>query len=80
MFAGIVIRQGERLVRYKNALKQYEEENKGLRDEIDFMHLDKDHLIGKIKNIINVGNLKKEPYVVMIEKIQKELANAENID
>jgi len=80
MLTRTVIRQGERLIRYKNALKQYEEENKGLRDEVGFMQLDRDRLIGKIKNIINVGNIKKEPYAIIVERIQKELANAEHID
>lgn len=78
MFLKTVIRQGNKLIEQNNMTKQYEEENQGLRDEIDFMQIDKNRLVRNLKTIIEVGEKNKDAYYFIIEKIKKELADCES--
>lgn len=80
MFTKTVIRQGERIHKQNNIIKQLKEENAGLRDEIEFKDIDRNKLIRKIREHIQLGDTRKELYVNIIDKIKKELDNATNID
>ena len=78
MFLKTVIRQGNKLIEQNNMIKQYEEENQGLRDEIDFMQIDKNRLVRNLKTIIEVGEKNKDAYYFIIKKKKKELADCES--
>ena len=78
MFLKTVWNQGNKIFELNNIIKQYEEENKGLRDEIDFMQIDKNRLVRNLKTIIEVGEKNKDAYYFIIEKIKRELADCES--
>ncbi len=78
MFLKTIWRQGNRIMEQNNVIKNLKEENIGLKDEIDFMEIDKNRLIRSLKTIIAIGEKNKDLYVNIVEKIKRELADCES--
>lgn len=66
-----LINQGQKIIEQDNIIKQLREENKDLRSEKDFAEQCKEWLIRDILKIISEEEIKKTPYVFIIDKIKK---------
>lgn len=69
-----LINQGQKIIEQDNIIKQLREENKDLRSEKDFAEQCKERLIRDILKIISEEEIKKTPYVFIIDKIKRELS------